>query len=165
MPSRDNAPPSQNPQLGPTAPPQSGLIFPFMARCYAMGGRYSWLLIRVVTGVNLIPHGAKKLFGGIEGTAAFFAGAGYEPALFLTWLVAVTEFFGGILLILGLFTRPAAAAVAVFMAVAVQHHYANGFFWGGGGYEYPLMWGVMALAIFLRGAGACSLDARIGHEF
>jgi putative oxidoreductase len=48
------------------------------------------------------------------------------------------------------------------MAVALTVHLPQGFFWNEGGYEYPLMWGILALAIFLRGGGAYSLDARFG---
>ena len=63
---------------------------------------------------------------------------------------------------LGLPTRPAALAVAVFPGVALSVHLPNGFFRTAGGIEYPLMWGVVAVAIFLRGGDAYSLDARFG---
>ncbi len=81
-------------------------------------------------------------------------------------LAGLTEFFGGLFLALGLLTRPAALAITVLMAVAVfQVHLANGFFWTGGGYEYPLFWGLVALSFVLRGGGRYSLDARLGREF
>ena len=52
------------------------------------------------------------------------------------------------------------------MGVAVINvHLPNGFFWMAGGYEYPLMWGLLAIAIFLRGGDRYSLDARIGLRF
>jgi putative oxidoreductase len=70
------------------------------------------------------------------------------------------------LLVLGFLTRIAAAAVAIMMAVAILSvHLANGYFWTSGGYEYPLMWGLFALAIFLRGSGDISVDRAIGYEF
>ena len=118
-----------------------------------------------------MPHGAGKLFGwfggrGIEGTAAGFAKMGLEPALPLATLVGVTEFFGGLLVAIGLLTRPAAIGIVAIMAVAVfQVHLKNGFFWFNGGYEYPLLWGIVALAIVFCGGGALSVDRKIGREF
>ena len=51
------------------------------------------------------------------------------------------------------------------MAVSVfAVHLGNGFFWTNGGYEYPLLWGLIALAIFFRGGGELSLDRKIGRE-
>ncbi len=77
-----------------------------------------------------------------------------------------TEFFGGLLLAIGLLTRPAAVGVVIVMAVAVfAVHLPNGFFWGAGGYEYPLLWGLLALAIAFRGGAEMSLDRMIGREF
>ena len=129
-------------------------------------------LIRVTAGLLLMPHGAQKLFGwfggyGLDGTAGFFAtNLGLEPGLFWAALVGGVEFFGGLFLAIGLLTRPVAAAIATLMAVALfQVHLGNGFFWTDGGFEYPLMWGLIAIAFALRGGGAQSVDARIGREF
>ncbi len=127
-------------------------------------------MIRFFTGLFLMPHGAQKLLGwfrgNIEGTAGFFAKIGLEPALPFAYLVGATEFFGGLFLAIGFLTRPAAAAIAILMAVAAfKVHLANGFFWSNGGYEYPLLWGLIALALALRGGGALSLDKAIGREF
>ena len=129
-------------------------------------------LIRAGAGLLLMPHGAQKLFGwfggyGLEGTAGYFSGdLGLEPGIFWAALVASTEFLGGLFLAIGFLTRPAAAAIAVVMAVAVfAVHLPNGFFWGHGGYEYPLFWGLVALGFVLRGGGELSVDARIGREF
>ena len=128
-------------------------------------------LIRLFTGLILMPHGAGKLFGwfggrGIEGTAAGFAKMGLEPALPLATLVGMTEFFGGLFLAIGLLTRPAALGMIAIMAVAVfQVHLKNGFFWFNGGYEYPLLWGIIGIAILFRGGGALSVDRKIGREF
>ncbi|HZN30731.1 MAG TPA: DoxX family protein [Xanthobacteraceae bacterium] len=79
-------------------------------------------------------------------------------------LVGCTELVGGILLVLGLFTRFAAAAVLIFMIVAVKFTSAKGFFWSAGGYEYPLLIGLCALFFLIRGGGQCSLDRMIGRE-
>jgi putative oxidoreductase len=55
--------------------------------------------------------------------------------------------------------------VAGLMAVAVlQVHLGAGFFWTSGGFEYPLFWGIVALAFAIRGGGRYSLDRLIGYE-
>ena len=70
------------------------------------------------------------------------------------------------LLALGLFTRPIAVLVVGFMAVSAYYvHAANGFLWIKGGFEYPLFWGLVALAIAVRGGGPKSLDARMKRQF
>ncbi len=147
-------------------------IVPALAPLYARLSRLGYPLIRAATGLMLMPHGAQKLFGwfggyGLEGTGGFFAqNLGLEPGWFWAALVGGVEFFGGLFLALGLLTRPAALAVAVVMAVAViTVHLPNGFFWGQGGYEYPLLWGLVALAIAFKGGAEMSLDRAIGREF
>jgi putative oxidoreductase len=116
-----------------------------------------------------MPHGTQKLFGwfggyGLAATGEFFATKlGLHPGLPLAALTGSVELFGGLALVLGLLTRPTALAVAILMAVAVLTvHLPNGYFWMTGGYEYPLMWGLIAVAILLRGGGRYSLDARLG---
>ena len=126
-------------------------------------------MVRVTVGLLLVPHGAQKLFGlfggyGLEATGQFFAAKLGLPASFAL-LAGLIEFVGGILLAVGLATRPVAALVAGLMAVAVvQVHLASGFFWTAGGFEYPLLWGVVALSFAVRGGGRYSLDARVGRE-
>ena len=142
----------------------------------ALGGIYSSLdrlaepMLRVFVGALFMPHGAQKLFGmfgggGISGTAQFFDSIGYSPGAFWAVFLGTLELFGGIALVLGLFTRPVALLFFIFMAVGVSFHMANGFFWTSGGYEYPLLWAVASLYFAIRGGGRYSLDARIGKEF
>lgn len=146
-------------------------IVPLLDPVYAALSPLAIPAIRITAGLLLLPHGSQKLFGwfggaGMAGTAQFFAGMGFEPGWFWAGLVALTEFVGGLCLALGFLTRPAAAAIAGFMAVAVvQTHWPNGFFWTAGGFEYPLMWGVVALAFVVLGGGRFSVDALIGREF
>jgi len=127
-------------------------------------------MVRVATGLLLVPHGAQKLFGwfggyGLEATGQFFATKLGLPTSFAL-LAGLIEFFGGIALALGLLTRPIAALVFGLMAVAtVQVHLAAGFFWTAGGYEYPLFWAIVALSFAIRGGDRYSLDAAIGREF
>ncbi len=146
------------------------LYLPFMAGLYAHLSGLAYPLIRFFTGLMLMPHGGQKLFGwfggNIEGTAGFFAKIGLEPALALAYLVGVVEFFGGLLLALGLFTRVAAGCIVVLLLVAAfKVHLGSGYFWNAGGYEYPLYWAIVSLAILLRGGGELSLDRAIGREF
>jgi len=118
-----------------------------------------------------MPHGAQKLFGafdggGLNGTAQFFGSIGIEPAVFMALLVGTVEFFGGLALAIGFITRPAAISIVILMGVAAsQIHWGAGFFWTNGGFEYPLFWGLVALAFVLRGGGNYSLDRKIGYEF
>lgn len=140
------------------------LFVPALGTIYEKLAPLGWPLVRFTAGIMLVPHGAMKLFGGMEGTIGFFAQVGLEPAALLAWYVALLEFVGGILLAAGFLTRIVAAQVLAFMAVAVMFHAGNGFAWTGGGYEYPLMWGAIALAILFRGAGPLSVDAAIRKE-
>lgn len=150
---------------------QTKPIIPALAALYRPLSGLSYPLIRVVAGLFLMPHGSQKLFGwfggyGLEGTGGYFAQLGLEPGVFWAALVGSTEFFGGLLLVIGFLTRPAAVAVVILMAVAVlKVHLANGFFITSGGFEYAAMWGLIALAIALRGGGALSVDRAIGREF
>ena len=141
----------------------------------ALGGIYSGLsayaepILRVGLGGILIPHGCQKLLGmfgglGLKGTAALFDKIGYSTGIFWGTLVGCTELIGGALLVLGLFTRFAAAAVLIFMIVAVKFTSAKGFFWSNGGFEFPLLLGLCALFFVIRGSGRCSLDHKIGRE-
>lgn len=126
-------------------------------------------LLRAATGLLLVPHGAQKLFGsfggyGLDATGQFFAAKLGLPASFAL-LAGVIEVVGGTLLALGLATRAVAALVVGLMAVAVVHvHLAAGFFWTDGGYEYPLLWGIVALTFVIRGGGRYSVDGLIGRE-
>lgn len=146
------------------------LLIPALGPVYGALSPLFEPLIRITIGLLLIPHGAQKLFGwygghGLAGTGQAFAEMGFEPGMFWATVVALLEFFGGILLILGLLTRPVALLVAIFMAVAVVVHLPQGFFWTAGGYEYPLMWGLVALAFVFRGGGRFSLDRALNREF
>jgi putative oxidoreductase len=126
-------------------------------------------LVRVVAGLMLLPHGAQKLFGwfggyGVDATGQFFAAKLGLPASFAL-LAGLIEVFGGLALAAGFLTRVAAALVFALMAVAIIWvHLPIGYFWMTGGLEYPLMWGLIALAFVFRGGGAYSVDALIGRE-
>ncbi len=145
------------------------LYVPALGGIYSAVSEFAEPILRIGLGGILIPHGCQKLFGlfggmGLTANAALFERLGYSPGMFWGTLVGCTEFFGGILLVLGLFTRFAAAAVLIFMIVAVKFTSAKGFFWSAGGWEYPLLIGICALFFLIRGGGHCSLDRTIGRE-
>jgi len=144
-------------------------VLPILAPVTAALAPYAEPLTRIATGLLLVPHGAQKLFGlfggyGLEATGQFFAAKLGLPPAFAT-IAGLIEFGGGLLLAAGLATRAVAALVVGMMAVAVlQVHLANGFFWTNGGFEYPLLWGILALSFVVRGGGKYSLDRLIGRE-
>ena len=150
---------------------QPSRIIPAFSSIYDCATPLTYALLRAGLGIILIPHGMQKLFGsfggmGLNGFAALFDKLGYSPGMFWTWVVGGTEFIGGIMLVLGLFTRISAVAQLIFMINAIWFT-ANtqGFFWSKGGMEYPLLIGLVALYILARGGGAYSVDRAIGREF
>jgi putative oxidoreductase len=120
---------------------------------------FRWLtpvLLRAVTGLIFVVHGYGKLFSGMDGFTQYLVSLGF-PA-FMAWVVAGTEFFGGVALILGLFTRWAALGVGCVMAVAIiKVHWPDGLT-GDHGYEYPLTLLCVAISLMLTGGGTLSLD-------
>ncbi|MFQ6018646.1 MAG: DoxX family protein [Kiloniellaceae bacterium] len=152
--------------------PETRLIIPAFQPLYARLSSLSYPMIRFFTGLILMPHGAQKLFGwfggrGLESTGGFFAQRlGLEPGIFWAGLVGSTEFFGGLFVAIGFLTRPAAVGVVTIMTAAIfTVHLGKGFFWSGGGVEYPLLWGLVALAIVFRGGAELSVDRALGREF
>lgn len=125
------------------------------------------LALRVPVGLIFAAHGAQKLFGwfggyGLEGTGQFFGSIGLNPGYLMALLAGAAEFFGGLALVLGLLVRPAAAALAFAMLVAiVAVHWSKGFFAAAGGYEYALALFAASVSLLFSGAGAWSLDGRL----
>jgi putative oxidoreductase len=153
--------------------PPSQHYIPGLASIYAGLDAWAHVLIRVALGAILIPHGMQKLFGSFGGPGMNnFIGAlqkfGYSPGFsqFIAWPIALLEFVGGIMLIIGLFTRPVAFAVLIFMLEAARfHHGIGGFFWTARGNEYPLILAAVSLYLVIRGSGPYSIDQRMGKEF
>ena len=142
---------------------------PLLEPVYARLQPLAYPLVRIATGAFLMPHGAQKLFGfaggSIEATAAGFGRMGLQPALPLAYLAGMVEFFGGLLIVLGVFTRPAAMACAILLAVAaVAAHLPNGWFWPNRGMEYPVLWMLLCVAVVMRGSGPLSIDAARGRD-
>ena len=122
------------------------------------------LSLRVGAGVIFAAHGAQKLFGwfggyGLEGTAGWMTSIGLEPGMLMATMAGSAEFFGGLLLILGLLVRPAALMLAITMIVAIATvHLPNGLFMDNNGYEFGLALLVISVALVFRGAGSLSAD-------
>ena len=123
------------------------------------------LVLRVVVGLLFMGHGAQKLFGlfgghGLAGTAGFFEqGLGLKPGKVHATGAGAAEFFGGLLLALGLFTPFAAAALIATMAVAIATvHWSKGVWTTEGGFEYNAVLMSVAFAVTAVGPGNWSLD-------
>lgn len=125
------------------------------------------LLLRLALGLLIAGHGAQKLFGlfgghGLAGTGGFFASVGFRPGKPMALVAGLSEFGAGVLLVLGLLTPLASAAVIGTLLVAGSLHAAKGLWGQNGGYELPLLYSAMAAALALTGPGAVSLDAVLG---
>lgn len=128
---------------------------------------WSPLVLRIVVGLVMAGHGSQKLFGwfggyGFEATANAFAGMGLKPGVVMAALAGGGEFLGGVLLILGLFTRLAALNVAVIMAVAIFTAHSSAFFLPAG-MEYALTLLAASLVLLETGGGALSCDSKVGN--
>jgi putative oxidoreductase len=128
------------------------------------------LALRIPIGITFIAHGAQKLFGafggyGLEGTGQWMASIGLEPGYLMALLAGSGEFFGELLILLGLLTRPAALVLAVTMVVAIfSAHFTNGLFMSNNGYEFGLALLAAAVSLVFSGAGKLGLDAIIAKK-
>lgn len=129
------------------------------------------LILRVPVGLILAAHGAQKLFGwfggyGLEGTGQWLASIGLAPGTLMALLAGGAEFFGGLALVLGLLTRPAALVSAFTMLVAIfAVHIGNGLFMSNNGYEYALTLFTATAALTLQGGGRLALDNLLLERF
>jgi putative oxidoreductase len=113
---------------------------------------FALLVMRLVLGAIMIAHGYHKVWGGGFHNHMDFVGTLGIPK-WLAYLSAGTEFFGGIAIVLGLFTRFFATAFIIEMAVAIwKVHFKNGLM-GNGGYEFPLALATIAFGLLCFGGG------------
>lgn len=114
------------------------------------------LAIRLTLALIFVVHGFPKLFTARSQTTQFFEQIGLKPTKFWTLAVGSTEFFGGIALLLGIFTQAAAGLIALVMLGAIalvkrKQGFVNG-------WEFDLALLIMALSLLALGPGAFSLD-------
>jgi putative oxidoreductase len=144
--------------------PKPELLVPALQRYYDFLEPVSWLLVRLCVGLMLLPHGLPKLQAGIQATAEMaLVKRGIEPAEPFAVVIILLETLGGLCVALGLLTRLFALAIFAEMMVIVYHYFPK-FGWTGPGYEYPLMWGVIMLAIAMRGGGPYALDNKLRFQ-
>ena len=133
----------------------------------------TWLTfpIRIALGVIMFAHGAQKIFGvwGGKGFTNWIQGTApldfLQPSWFWLGAAALSEFIGGALVMIGLFTRVGAFFIACTMGVAIAGvHWKNGFFLNVGGFEFPFALLGMALTLLIAGGGNASIDSQM-HGF
>lgn len=113
-------------------------------------------VMRLVLGAIMVGHGYPKVFGGLHHHAQFVASLGL-PA-WTAYLSAFAEFFGGILVLIGLFIRCAALAICIDLSVAIAKVHIHKGLMGQGGYEFPLALATLAFALIFFGGGPIAFD-------
>ena len=146
-----------------------------MRKLFETDEAWTGLILRVMLGVVMFPHGAQKLLGwyggfGFAGTLGFFTEQMHLPWL-VALLVIIGESFGSLGLLIGLLTRVTAASMALIMVGAIGLvHWPNGFFmnWSGKqageGFEYHLLVIAICAALVITGAGKWSGDSVIAKK-
>ena len=130
-------------------------------------------LLRAAVGLALVPHGLRNTFGFFPNTgvralnltalAKQLDETGYRPGKLWAPAISLTQLIGGPLLALGLFTRPVAAVVLIFLLVSnVKRWRVGRYFWNQLGLEYTLMWTIATFYVLISGPGPYSLDRLFG---
>jgi len=145
---------------------ETRLIWPGLRSFYDGFLDIAYTLMRVAIGGILFMHGLDKVHRGIATVAAnIMAKNGLQPALGFAYAATTLETVGAACIVLGLFTRVFAAALAIEMAIGLLFvHLAKGFAASQGGFEYILLIGIVMLVIAIRGGGPYSVDRLIGRE-
>ena len=112
---------------------------------------FALLVMRLVLGAIMIAHGYHKVWGGFHHHMDFVGSLGLPK--WMAYLSAGTELFGGIAIVLGLFTRFFAAVFIIEMAVAIWKVHFKNVLMGNGGYEFPLALATIAFGLMCFGGG------------
>jgi len=126
-----------------------------MSTARAQVDRWGLVAVRVLVGAVFIAHGSPKIAAALHDPrmtefAQSLHRIGVNPGVFWAWAVTIVEFFGGLCLLLGVFTRIAATLIAVEMIVAaIKVNLARGFYWTKGGWEVPLVFAVLCAVLAL----------------
>ncbi len=142
---------------------RSRLIIPALGGLYAALHDSAETILRVAAGLLLVTHGYGKILNPF-GASGMVESLGFHPGVFWSPLLSATEFFGGILIAIGLFTRPAAFAAMIVLAVTVYFH---GVVQGEGlmGAEKSILWALIMFFFVIRGGNSHSVDAKLGRQF
>ena len=152
------------------------LIVPQLGPLYQTLAPWTEALLRAAVGLALVPHGLRNTFGlwpstGIRAHNLTELGQqldrdGYRPGKLWAPAISLTQLIGGPLFALGLFTRPVALPIFVFLVVTnVERWRVGKYFWNQRGLEYTLMWTIAAFYFLIHGGGTISLDHLIGRAF
>ena len=135
-------------------------MFNWLNRFQSLGA----LVMRLVLGIIMALHGYDKIFrsGNLYSFTHMVATRLHLP-LWLGYVAAFTEFFGGILLILGLLTRLAALMTAFDMATAILKVHLHGGLMGPNSFALPLALFSIALMLVFTGCGWLGLDDFVGR--
>lgn len=155
---------------------ETPLIFPQLSPLYEALAPFAYALLRAAVGLALVPHGLRNTFGwfattggpalSLEQLAAQLDHSGYRPGWFWARAISMTQLVGGPLLAVGLFTRPVAAAILIFLLVSNIERWRIGrYFWNQLGLEYTLMWTIADFYLLVQGGGLYSLDRWLGRAF
>jgi putative oxidoreductase len=122
------------------------------------------LLLSMVVGLIIAAHGAQKLFGwfdgsGLQGVTGWFGAMSLRPAPFWAIVAGISEFVGGLLLALGLFSPLGSFGIIGAMLIAIiLVHWDKGLWNTNGGIELPLTNLTVALSLALTAPGVYALD-------
>ena len=125
------------------------------------------LILRAIVGISFIVHGYPKIIGGVEkwtmiGKAMGSIGIDFLP-VFWGLCAAVSEFFGGIALVLGFLTKIASSGLAFTMFIAVMAHLTKGDGFSKASHPIELM--AVCIFLILTGAGNLSVDRLMNKKF
>jgi putative oxidoreductase len=122
---------------------------------------YALAALRVAAGLIFLLHGAQKLFG----FPGMPPGGALPPAMSLMWFGGVLELVGGLLIVLGLFTRPVAFLLSGEMAVAYwMFHAPKSLYPALNGGDAAILYCFVFFLLVFAGPGAASLDGLTGRK-
>jgi putative oxidoreductase len=134
---------------------QAAPIIPLVVPLYRYLEPYAYTLIRIAAGAIFVPHGVHKLFLGGATSPLGYGLGGLELA-------------GGVLLALGILTRPIALLLIIDVAMIIAANFAKGWLWTRGGVQYHTFLLGMLIAVFIGGPGRYAagkwLKARVADE-
>jgi putative oxidoreductase len=137
---------------------QEFLLFSWLDRFQPFGA----LVMRLVLGIIMIRHGYDKIIPSGALYSFSHRVAQMHLPIWLGYVAAFTEFFGGMLLIVGLLTRIAAFMTACDMAVAIIKIHLHGGLMGPNSFAFPLACFAIALMLVFTGCGWLGLDDFVG---